>query len=133
MSIKATQDLAVKAQALFDLLSDPEQHTRTILARDDAGNKIHPSNPKATCFCLVGGIVKIEGIRNHNYYELYSKASTTPLGKLLSHIIRSSPHHIHHPAVLWQYNDNHPHAKVVTLLAVAAAYAKGAAEAGIEI
>lgn len=43
------------------LILDPAKWTKGVLARDHAGAKIHPTNPRAVCFCAVGSVLNLTG------------------------------------------------------------------------
>lgn len=42
------------------LLTPPERWTKTAQARDAHGHVVGPNHPTATCFCILGGIKKVE-------------------------------------------------------------------------
>lgn len=45
--------------ALRELLSDEKRWTKKVLAREPSGFTTSPISPKASCFCMGGGLMKI--------------------------------------------------------------------------
>ena len=41
-----------------ELLSDPSKWTQGKIARDSSMNEIHPNDPQAVCWCLIGAVRK---------------------------------------------------------------------------
>lgn len=136
MSIQATQDLARKAQALFDLLSEPNRHIQSTLATDNKNRLVHPNSPNAICFCLIGGILRVEGVKyspKENINKLYSVAMKTDLAQVIGKMLVEHPDVDLNSSDIYSFNDSKPHDDVMALLATVAAFTKGAADAGIEI
>jgi hypothetical protein len=44
-----------------DLIRDPKHWTRGAYARTERGDPVGPTNPRATCWCTAGAIIKCGG------------------------------------------------------------------------
>ncbi len=58
-------------QALQQLLADPRCWTQGAFARDSMGLSVGPCYPDACCWCLSGGINKVD--LNHDHRKLIAK------------------------------------------------------------
>jgi hypothetical protein len=59
-------------KALRELFSDPARWTQKVSARNARGEQVYPLDPSATCFCLLGGMVKVVSGDRRRYTMLYS-------------------------------------------------------------
>ena len=80
--------IAAEIKAIDDLLDSPEKWTQRMAARDAHGERIHPLDEKASCFCLLGALIRVRGVR----------AYVSPVDETLS-VIKTAATKVMHPTI----------------------------------
>lgn len=95
-------------EEIKNLLSDETKWTRGVLARDEEGNSVNPSHPKACQWCLMGAIRK-------------TKAGPTAVQSLVDILGREQHRQylISDAEVLSHFNDSSHYHEVIELLSAA--------------
>ena len=60
---------------LQELFARDGSWTQGALARDAAGEKCYPADPEAVCWCLVGGVLKVDYANQQHIFDLLSQAT----------------------------------------------------------
>jgi len=70
--------LVADLRALSELFSEPSRRTTGVYARDASGRSVEPQDPRAVCYCLIGGVISvtegIDSLRCHHLRESLRKA-----------------------------------------------------------
>ena len=82
-----------------ELLSDESKWTKGVLAKDSYGCDCPPTDPDASCFCLLGAIDKC--------YDGFDSKKDLAIIKLKRAISRHPKTPVHSPVTISTFNDYH--------------------------
>lgn len=101
--------------AAKNLISNPDNWTQEVSARDCTGNYIYSSNPEAVCWCSVGALHKV------------TKDDWPLIDKTVKHLRLFLEQELKYYDGIANFNDSHTHAEVMAFWdkAIAAAKEKG--------
>ena len=119
--MKTLHEKALELQALF---ASKARWTKGELAKTEMGDGVSPTAPFAVCWCLDGGIARIETTvqdARSNFYELITH---TPLAQLVLEALAKSPegeNFANEPESerLFQFNDTSTFKRVQEVLQLA--------------
>ena len=109
-------DLANHLATLETLLERPGAHTRGVLARNASGEKVAALDSDATCWCLLGGIVKVTG--KWNMHETLCANMIHALFEAMPDyaVIMTDGNEIDEEATVFEFNDSQTTERCMALI-----------------